>query len=214
MFRRSDDILSEEELHLRKRKRIMFAGGALILLLFILFFVFGARPTVHAIKLSRRDVMREMLFALMDKQKWDLARVEAIAAYQLRPSEPQALRAPARFLSRTHHADALEFWRQLAEKTTRTREDLRAQASIALTSGANTYTGATTVNGGALFVNGSTSSSSAVTVNNSGTTLGGSGTIGGSVNVASSGANLAPGATGNGSTAILNTGVVNVSFCL
>jgi fibronectin-binding autotransporter adhesin len=77
--------------------------------------------------------------------------------------------------------------------------------------GANTYTGATTVNAGALFVNGSTSSSSAVTVNNSGTTLGGSGTIGGSVNVASSGANLAPGATGNGSTAILHTGALTLA---
>jgi autotransporter-associated beta strand protein len=72
-------------------------------------------------------------------------------------------------------------------------------------SGANTYTGATTVNGGALFVNGSTSSSSAVTVNNSGATLGGNGTIGGTVTV-NSGASLAPGPTGNGSTGILNTG--------
>ena len=70
-------------------------------------------------------------------------------------------------------------------------------------SGANTYTGATTVNGGALFVNGSTSSSSAVTVNSG--TLGGNGTMGGAVFV-NIGANLAPGPTGNGSTGILNTG--------
>jgi autotransporter-associated beta strand protein len=77
-------------------------------------------------------------------------------------------------------------------------------------SGANTYTGATTVNGGALFVNGSTSSSSAVTVNNSATTLGGNGTIGGSVLVGS-GANLAPGATGDGSTGILHTGALTLA---
>ena len=76
-------------------------------------------------------------------------------------------------------------------------------------SGANTYTGATTVNGGALFVNGSTSSSSVVTVN-SGATLGGNGTIGGAVNV-NSGATLAPGPTGNGSTGILNTGSLTLA---
>ena len=48
---------------------------------------------------------------------------------------------------------------------------------------ANTYTGATTVNGGSLFVTGSTAAASAVTVNNSGTLLGGTGTIGGTVKV-------------------------------
>jgi hypothetical protein len=93
----------------------MFAGDALILLLFILFFVFGARPTVHAIKAFQARHARKA-FALMEKQKWQRARVEAVVAYQLYPAEPQALRAAARFLSRTHHSDALEFWRQLAEK--------------------------------------------------------------------------------------------------
>jgi fibronectin-binding autotransporter adhesin len=67
------------------------------------------------------------------------------------------------------------------------------------------YTGATTVNGGTLLVNGSTSSSSAVTVNNSGSTLGGNGTIGGSVTV-NAGANLHPGT----SPGILNTGSVSL----
>lgn len=49
-------------------------------------------------------------------------------------------------------------------------------------SGLNTYTGATTVNGGKLVVNGSLASGSAVTVNVGGR-LGGTGTINGSVNV-------------------------------
>jgi autotransporter-associated beta strand protein len=56
-------------------------------------------------------------------------------------------------------------------------------------SGINTYTGSTTVNGGALIVDGSTASSS-LTIVNAGSALGGSGTVG---NTAISGGMLAPG---------------------
>ena len=84
-------------------------------------------------------------------------------------------------------------------------------------SGANSYTGATTVNGGgALFINGNQSAATgAVTVNGSGTTLGGSGTIGGSVTISSGSGtnnNLSPGATGQGSVAKLSTGALTLNM--
>jgi autotransporter-associated beta strand protein len=82
-------------------------------------------------------------------------------------------------------------------------------------SGANDYTGVTTVSGGALFINGNQSAATgAVTVNGSGTTLGGSGTIGGSVTVSSgstSNNNLSPGGSGVGSVAKLNTGALTLN---
>ena len=59
-------------------------------------------------------------------------------------------------------------------------------------SGINSYTGATTINGGALVVDGSIAASSLTSVN-AGTTLAGSGTVG---NTAVTGGTLAPGSVG------------------
>jgi hypothetical protein len=133
---RSDDcMLTAEELRLRKRKRRMIAAGALCLLFLILFSVFAGRPTLDAIRAFQSRRHANKAFAFIEQEKWRDATAEAFAAYQLRPTEPQALRVVARLLSRTRQPDALEFWKQLAEKTPLTRDDLRDQASIALSTG-------------------------------------------------------------------------------
>jgi autotransporter-associated beta strand protein len=73
-------------------------------------------------------------------------------------------------------------------------------------SGANTYTGATTINTGTLFINAPGSLGSSPLTVMSGATLGGNGTINGPVTVGS-GANLAPGAFTNtiGMLSLTNT---------
>jgi autotransporter-associated beta strand protein len=79
-------------------------------------------------------------------------------------------------------------------------------------SGANTYSGGTTVGAGTLFVNntsGSGTGTGTVTVNGTGT-LGGNGTISGAVNVSASGATINPGATA-GAIGTLNTGALTLS---
>jgi tetratricopeptide (TPR) repeat protein len=96
---------------------------------------FGGRPAPNAIKgfQARRHASRA--FAFIEQENWPEARVEAVAAYQLRPNEPQALRAVARFLSRTRQPDALEFWKRLAKEKPLDRDDLRDEAGIALAIG-------------------------------------------------------------------------------
>ena len=88
-----------------------------------------------------------------------------------------------------------------------------AAASLML-SGVNTYTGATTVSAGSLFVNGSLANGPVSVA--SGATLGGIGTLGGAVTVANGG-KLAPGVGGPGTltvgSLILN-GVANLNFDL
>ena len=59
----------------------------------------------------------------------------------------------------------------------------KAGAGTMLLTAVNTYTGATAVSAGSLYVTGSTATGSAVTVNNAGTVLGGTGTVGGTITV-------------------------------
>lgn len=93
----------------------------------------------------------------------------------------------------------------------------RGSGTTVLT-GANGYTGTTTVQNGTLLVNGDQSAATGQATVQSGAVLGGTGTLGGNVNVDSGGA-LSPGATGaagtltiNGSLALAAGSALNYQF--
>ncbi len=132
IFGQSDLPLSEFELRQRRKKQkklLLIAAGILVLL--------GAgyaaaRPTLNAVRgwQARRHAQRA--FDFINQEKWGPARDEAEAGYQLRPTEPQAIRAVARLFSRAGQPDGLKFWKELRARTSLTRADLRDEANLAL----------------------------------------------------------------------------------
>src|SRR5436853_3344837 len=80
-----DYMMTAEEIRLRTRKRRKIL--LLLLLVFVLGTIvfFGARPAANLIKgwQSRRHA--DKAFALIEQEKWNEARNEVTAAYQLRP---------------------------------------------------------------------------------------------------------------------------------
>ncbi len=134
-MRSHDIMLTDAELALRARKRNrLFLALGLVLVL-VLGSVFGGRPVLHRIKAWQARRHAQTAFALLEKEQWNEARKEATAAFQLWPNEPEAIRAVARFLSRTRQAQALEFWERLEMQGGLTRDDLVDEASIALLAG-------------------------------------------------------------------------------
>src|SRR5260370_9719721 len=132
MARADDFMLTAEEIRLRTRKRRIIAIVVLAIVLLIALGFFGVRPATNMMTAWQERRHAQKAFAYNDQEKWTDAHMEAAAAYQLYPTEPQALRAVARFLSRTHQIGALDFWGQLGEKTSLTRQDLRDEAMIAI----------------------------------------------------------------------------------
>src|SRR5947208_7462819 len=128
-------MLTAEERRLKrlKRRRMIVLLVAAALLLVIGYFT--ARPALSAIKAWQARRHAAKAFAYIDHANWLEARKEASAAYQLRQTEPQSVRAIARFLSRTRQPDALEFWQQLEKLTPLTREDRQDEAAIAIMTG-------------------------------------------------------------------------------
>jgi tetratricopeptide (TPR) repeat protein len=131
-FAKSDLPLGElelEEQRLRKKRFLIIILSAVALLGIGLL---SARPALNLVRgwQARRHAAKA--FAAIDAEQWTTAREEAVAGYQLRPSEPQAIRAIARLFTRAGQADGLKFWKELQDRTTLTREDLRDEASLAL----------------------------------------------------------------------------------
>ena len=121
---------AERERRRRRRRRIQISLVALLILGVIGFFV--ARPIRNAIRSWQARRHADHAFAFIDQQKWSDARDEATAAYRLQASEPEAIRAVGRLLSRAGQGEALEFWKNLREIAPLTREDLRDEARVAL----------------------------------------------------------------------------------
>src|SRR6266446_986396 len=132
MARCDDILLTAEELRLRKRKRRRSLAIVVVLVLALVATFFSPRPAGHAIKAWQARRHAQRAFAYINNEQWNDAQKEAIAAYQLWPSEPQALRAVARFLSRVRQPEALDFWKQLQDRQLLTREDRRDEVTIAL----------------------------------------------------------------------------------
>jgi len=137
-MRAADVMLTDEELRLRNRRRRRLVLAAIIFVALVLGAICGGKPVAHAVKAWQARRHARAAFALMEKEQWNDARKEATAAYQLWPNEPEAIRAVARFLSRTRQAQALEFWDKLEKEKRLTRDDLVDEASIALVAGHDT----------------------------------------------------------------------------
>src|SRR5215210_6606285 len=118
----------------RLRRRRIYSVAGIVALVFALLY-FAAAPTRDAVKgwQSRRHAQKA--FGFIAQENWVGARDEATAAYQLRSSEPQALRAIARLLSRTRQQQALDFWTEVRNRVPLSEEDLRDEASVALLAG-------------------------------------------------------------------------------
>jgi hypothetical protein len=125
-------MLSEGELQLRrqKQKRIVIIAASILVLIVV--GLLSARPVLNGVRAWQARRHAQKAFALIEQEQWAKARDEAIAAYQLRSTEPEAIRAVARLLSRAGQADALKFWKELEAKAKLTRADLRDEAGVAM----------------------------------------------------------------------------------
>jgi tetratricopeptide (TPR) repeat protein len=132
MSRAEDYMLTAEELRLKRKRRRLIITIALSLPLALVIVIVAARPVRDAIKSWQARRHANKAFALIVQEKWTKARDEAVAAYQLRPTEPEAVRAVARLLTRTRQPQAVEYWDQLAKLSPLSRDDLRDDAAVAL----------------------------------------------------------------------------------
>ena len=129
------DLTPPEEYEARRRKRLLLLAIAAVVLLAIgIYFV--ASPIAEAIKGWQSRRLAHQAFALVDKKQWSDAGAKARDAYLLRSSEPEAVRAVARVLSRTGQSTtALEWWKTVDAAHRLTIEDRRDFGGAALVAG-------------------------------------------------------------------------------
>jgi tetratricopeptide (TPR) repeat protein len=132
IFDRNELPLSDEEIADRRYKRNRLTIILVIIVVLLIAGYFSARPAKNAVRGWQARRHAQKAFDFMEQQKWSEARSEAVAAYQLRSSEPQAIRAVARLLTRAGQADAVGFWKQLKSVAPLTTTDLRDEAAIAI----------------------------------------------------------------------------------
>jgi hypothetical protein len=131
-------MMTADEIRLKRLKRRRLIAAAIVVVVILVAGIFGGRPALNAVKAWQARRHANKAFAYIDNENWTDARKEATAAYQLRPTEPQSLRAVARFLSRMRQPGALEFWQQLEKIAPLTREDRQDEAAVAIIAGETT----------------------------------------------------------------------------
>ncbi len=129
------DLTPPEEIRARLIRRFIFLGILTVCALGIALY-FAAPPIGGAIKAWQSRRAARQAFALIDQKKWTEADAKARDALLLRPTEPEAWRAVARFLSRTGRGTlALEWWKKLDDAQRLTVEDRRDYVGAAITAG-------------------------------------------------------------------------------
>ena len=79
-----DLIITPEDAQLMRRRRRIIVIGSPLVVLAILFYIFGTRPAGHAIKAWQARRHAHKAFAFISKEQWSDARSEAILDKQLR----------------------------------------------------------------------------------------------------------------------------------
>jgi tetratricopeptide (TPR) repeat protein len=129
------DLTPPEEYQARRRKRLLLLA-LLVVVLLAAGIYFVASPVSEAIKGWQSRRLAHQAFALVDKKQWNEAGAKARDAYLLRSSEPEAVRAVARVLSKTGQSTtALEWWKTVDAQHRLTIEDRRDFAGAALVAG-------------------------------------------------------------------------------
>jgi hypothetical protein len=129
------DLRPPEEIRAGRIRRFVFLSAIAAAVLGVGIY-FAARPIGGAIKAWQSRRLAREAFGLIDQKKWVEANAKARDALLLRPIEPEAWRAAARYLSRTGQpAQALEWWQKLDEAHRLPVEDRRDFVGAALMAG-------------------------------------------------------------------------------